>query len=362
MNKEFHINEEFKEKVKVVSSYVITYFKDKVFLTAIALSLFIWILFTLSGNFTTGMTIPVNITGGMVNSDAVKGNSVKKYLIDCKVNGNGFGILRHKLFTTVELNTSDLEFSSSEAGDYVVDPSSLEKAISNKLNNINIQEIYHQRVSFISVTHTSKRVPVELNTHSTSDGLYTQYGDIVIDPAEVVITGPVDVIEPISSIKTMLVELREKKENLSGQVKLQDIPNVKFSSNDIYYALTYKRFIEKRLIKKVEIKGSKGEKYSVIPSEVEVVLNVSENIDYYFNQNNFPIYVDIRDRESDEMTSHYLGDNKFFLTYNHLPKGITVRSIEPRSVTVLEGRVESTNRREETNNINRTKIHDILNQ
>lgn len=362
MNKEFHINEKLKENVRVVITYIVTYFKDKIFLTAIALSLFIWILFTLSGNFTTSLTIPVQISGGMVNSSSADAGSVKKYLIDCKVSGNGFSILRHKIFTTVKLNTSDLEFTRSEAEDYVVDPSSLEKAISSKLSNINIQGVYHQRVSFTSVSHTSKFVPVELNTQNTSDGFYTQYGNIVIDPAEVMITGPIDIIEPITSVKTKLVELRDKKENLSGQVVLQDIPDVKFSSNDIYYALTYKRFIEKKITKTVEIKGSRGAKYSVIPSEVEIILNVSENIDTYFNHKNFPIYIDIRDRDSEDRTSNYLGENKFFLTYKHLPKGITIRHIEPQYVTVLEGNVESGAKSPQAKTINKSAIHNILNQ
>ncbi|MEG0499774.1 MAG: hypothetical protein RR550_01470, partial [Rikenellaceae bacterium] len=73
---------------------------------------------------------------------------------------------------------------------------------------------------------------------------------------------------------------------------------------------------------------------------VEITLNVAESIYSDFNHANFPLYVDLKDKESTSSESSYIGNNKFMVHYKQLPKGVSVRMITPQYVTVLKGGIE----------------------
>lgn len=313
--------------------------RDKAFGVAVAVSLFLWVLYTLSGTFTTMITVPVTISGAVVNgvadSDSDDDNKVK---LDCRVTGQGFSILKHIIFSGLTIDMMDVSVVKQANGTYSVTPESLDKAVRAKLQGLNLLNIYDARLELISLTKVSKQVPVELDVEVQSDGEFMMVGEPVIEPKQVEVIGLPEELEKIRSVKTRYVNIRDKSSHVSGSVALVEEDNVYLPTKEVYYSISFDRYAEMRVSKKVMLRKTGKNNYTTIPATVDVIFNVAEDIYSDFNHDNFPLYVDLRQSEA---SSSYLGGNRYVLDYKNLPKGVTVRMISPRYVTVVKTNTEA---------------------
>lgn len=341
-----------KEVIKKVYRYILLQFKDPVFAVALALSVFMWFLNSLGGNFTTVISIPVKVLGA-IESVGEQGTTEKTdnmFNVDCKVSGKGYKILYFSLFSQITINTAEIKIDKSANGEYIIDIPSLESKMNEKLSGVTLINIFQKKLAFKTLTYSKKDVPVVLDVNVKNDGQFMQVGDAVLEPSHVSISANISKLDSINEVYTNYIHIENKEKNISGEVELVHIPGVAYEVEQIYYAMSFQRFTEKKVMKKVEIKHTDDIHYSVIPSHVEVVFNVAEDIYQDFNHFNFPLYVDIRDKNSDSPESMYIGDNKFIIKYNHLPKGVKVRDITPKYVTILKGTIEAGRRTDEPSN------------
>lgn len=339
-----------KEVIKKIYKFVIQQFKDPVFAVALSLSVFMWFLNSLAGNFTTVVSLPVKVLGAIdkVTEEGTTEKTDNLFSVDCKVSGKGYKILLFSLFSQITINTAEIKVEKSHTGEYVIDIPSLESKMNEKLNGITLINIFQKRLAFKTLTYSKKEVPVMLNANVKNDGQFMQVGDAVLEPSHISISANISKLDSINEIFTDYIWIENKEKNISGEVGLVPIPGVTYSTEQVYYAMSFQRFTEKRVMKRVEVKHADDVHYSVIPSHVEVVFNVAEDIYQDFNHFNFPLYIDIRDKNSDAPESMYIGDNKFLIKYNHLPKGVKVREINPKYVTILKGTVEGGRRTNES--------------
>ncbi len=318
--------EKIKERARELKTFVLSLIQDKVFAAAFALSFLIWFIYSLSGNFTTVITIPVHITGALVgNSMGTTTEETKSYEIDCKVAGSGFRILRSALFSDVKVNTSELKLDKQPDGSYVVDMSSLEKAINNKIQGMDVVNIYTNKIAFSALTHTTKSVPVDLNLTLNNDGQYMPIGDVIIDPAEITITGQIETVNAITSVKSKYLTISSKESSVSGEVELSPMENIEYSQNSVYYHIRFERYVEKKVTKEIEIRGADNT-YSTLPSTVEITLNIAESIYTDFKEDNIKIFIDLSKDDK--------AGNIHIIDYDKLPQGIEIRDISPRFAKV----------------------------
>lgn len=340
MIKESEEAEKKRNIIKKIYRFIIIQLRDPIFGTALAFSVLLWFLNSLAGNFTTVISVPVHITGAINTNEKINERTDNVFTVDCKVSGKGYKILLHSVFANIDITTADIKLEKSAEGGYIVDMQSLENKMNEKFTGITLINIFHKRVAFNTISYTSKVVPVKIDIDIKNDGQYMQVGDINVEPAEVKIYGNIDKLDSIKDISTRHIKLDKISRNVSGQVELRKMYGVTYDVNKVYYSLNFQRFTELKVVKKVGVKNSNGERYAVVPSHVEVIFNVSENLYNNFNHKNFPLYVDVKHIDSDDPGSLYLGNNKFFLNFDKLPKGITVTSINPTSITLLKGHIE----------------------
>lgn len=326
--------------VIIIYRFVLSQLKDPVFAVALAISVVLWFVNSLSGNFTTVLSIPVTIEGAVSQSEDGEERSSNTFTVDCKVSGKGFNICFYLLLSNITVNTSELKIDKEANGGYVVDRQSLENCLSAKLMGVTLENIFYRKIAFKTLTYASKVVPVELDVDIQNDGQFMQVGSMVMEPAVVTISGTISLLDSINTVKTSYFKIENKEKNISGEIALKPIPGIKFSTNTVYYAINFQRFTEKKIVKMVQVKSSGDERFTIVPSQVEVTLNIAENIYSDFNHLNFPLYVDIREKESKSAESGYIGDNKYILKYQHLPNGVNVRMIHPQYVTILRGGIE----------------------
>lgn len=343
----------------VIYRFILSQLKDPVFAVALAISVVLWFVNSLSGNFTSVVPIPIVIEGAVSHSeDGVEERSSNRFTVDCKISGKGFNICFYLLVSDITISTSELKIEKEPNGEYVVDMQSLENYLSSRLTGVTLQNIFYKKIAFKSLTYTSKVVPIELDVDIENDGQFMQVGDIVLEPATVVISGTISKLDSINGIKTDYFKIENKEKNISGEVYLRPIDGVKYGIESAYYAINFQRFTEKKITKTVQVKGGGGDRFTIVPFQVEVTLNIAENIYSDFNHLNFPLYVDIRERELQSAESGYIGDNKYILKYQHLPSGVNVRMIQPQYVTILRGGIEG---KKETGQEHQVFTDDIFN-
>lgn len=331
------------KRLILIYKFTLKQFKDPVFAVALAISVIMWFLNSLSGNFTAVISVPIKVDGvvGVAGKDGSTEKTTNDFTIDCQVTGKGFNILYYSSFVSdIRINTAEIAVEKSATGDYVIDIQSLENKMNELLKGVTLNKIFQKRLAFKTLTYTSKVVPVELDIDIKNDGQFMQVGDIVVEPSHVTIAGNISLLDSINTIQTRFLRIENKEKNISGEVDLKTIKGITLNTDKVYYAINFQRYTEKKISKRVEIKNGGNNRYTIIPSEVEITLNIAENIFSEFNHYNFPLYVNIKDKESNSTESSYIGDNKFLINYGQLPKGVSVRSIHPQYVTILKGGTE----------------------
>lgn len=118
----------FTHKVKAaVNKYV-----SPVFIMLVLLSLVMWYLIKLS--YTYQSSVPVYID--------MEGN---KFKVECLAEGTGYKLFSHKFFrqNTISLNLRDIQTTPSvlTAGNFIIDPYSLQNAISVRTNDLRILSV-----------------------------------------------------------------------------------------------------------------------------------------------------------------------------------------------------------------------------
>lgn len=336
------------KRLILIYKFILKQLKDPVFAVALALSVIMWFLNSLSGSFTAVISIPIKVDG-VVGADNKAGPTEKTtndFTIDCQVTGKGFNILYYSLVSDIRINTAEIAVEKSPTGDYTIDIQSLETKINERLKGLTLDRIFQKRLSFKTLTYSSKVVPVELEIDIRKDGQFMQVGDIIVEPSHVTIAGNISLLDSITSIKTKFLRIENKEKSLSGEVYLEPIKGITLSNDKVYYAINFQRYTEKKISKRVQVKNGGNNRYTIIPSEVEITLNIVESIFSEFNHNNFPLYINMKDRESSSTESSYIGDNKFLINYGQLPKGVSVRTIQPQYVTILKGGTEARKKEE----------------
>ena len=336
--------EEIRSKKEIflkIYKYVLDQIKDPIFAIALGVAIFMWFLNSLAGEFTTVISVPIHLIGAVDVIDEDNKESVdNKFSVDCKVSGKGYRILYYNIFSKLNINTADVIVEKSSTGEYVVNMTSLENKMNEEFDGITLINLFQKRIAFRTLTYGRKEVPIQLDVNVKNDGQYMQIGEALLEPAFVSLSGNLSKLNTVNKVSTKHINITNNAGTISGEIELQDIPDVSMNLKKIYYSLSFQRFTELKIMKKIEVKNNDGARYSVIPSHVEVTFNIIEDIFSKFNHFNFPLYVDLKDKESSSLDSKYLGENRYLLQYSGLPNGVQCRMISPASVTVIRGGVE----------------------
>lgn len=329
------------KRLIAIYKFVIRQLKDPIFAVALAISVIMWFLNSLSGNFTAVISIPIKVNGvvGVATKEGATEKTNNDFTIDCKVTGKGFNILYYSLLADIRINTAEISVEKNTTGEYIIDLQSLENRMNEKLSGLTLIKIFQKQLSFKSLTYTSKVVPVEFDIDIKNDGQFMPVGDIILEPSEITISGNISLLDSIKSVKTKFLSIENKEINISGERYLDKIKGITFSNDKVYYAINFQRYTEKKITKQVVVKNGEGGRYTVVPATVEITLNVAESIYSEFNPANFPLYIDLKDK------SGYIGNNRYMIKHQQLPKGVNIRMITPEYVTVLRGGVEHTNKK-----------------
>ena len=195
--------------------------RASIFFFCLVLSTFFWFLSSLSKQYTTNLTIPIEYT------------SFNKDFIEIQVSGSGFELLGEQM----SLNGNSLKVNLSEAlklgkNRFGIPTSKLQNEIYQYLDkDIRFERMTSDSILFKTdkrVTRSIKVIPdVELSFESS----YNLMGEITVNPSMVEISGPQEELDSIQFLTTKKIKYEEVNDSLTITYLLSE--DERFQSLDI---------------------------------------------------------------------------------------------------------------------------------
>lgn len=313
----------------------ISFFKDPLLVVFIVIAAVMWYLNHLNATFMSDVTVPIKVRG---MSGVDRSDSDGTFDVVCQVRGNGYTLMLMNLFpryAAMELSASDLSVSYDpfDSAYYEVNLRSLERAISSQIKDVELVGVLNNEVRVRADRYAEKTVEIKPRIRFDRQGQYMQFGPVVLDPSTVVVKGPVRDVAAVDYVETLPVTVGVDRHDYVGIIELRRPAGVEMSVSDVRYNVDIDRFTEYSMVKKVEVRGAKGN-FVVLPSSVTVKCNVAVSRIDRVGDNEPVVYVDYggKDPKGDDS---YIGDDKYIVRIDGLMDGMGDVDISPRYVTVL---------------------------
>jgi len=203
-------------------------------------------------------------------------HSLQADTVNITINGNGWDMLFSKMSTGNKVISVDL--SSLENKSYVVLSSQLDQINSKREGSQQITAFNPDTLYFDFSNRKVKRIPVRLITGVKYQRQFFQSGGITLKPAYVIINGPANVIDQISSWNTDTLKLDSISETLETQVNLQRVTegNLSIYPKNIQVTIPVDEFTEKTLeIPVTVINNRNNEDVRIFPQKVRITFTTS---------------------------------------------------------------------------------------
>jgi hypothetical protein len=235
----------------------------KTFISFLIISLLIWLLITLSKEYTTSIVFPVSYTD-LPQDKLLEKDPVGE--IEFLVKGSGFKILSSKFSrNSILLNTDNL--GKKTATKYFFLPKNQQVNIQKQLlSGLQIQQIVKDTIYLEIGSLTSKKVPVRLDLNIKYHVGHGASTPIKIVPDSILISGPKKQVSKIKELKSSFLTLDDVKSNFENTLSImkpENAKNINFSNETVKIKGSVEKFTE----------GSFKIPFKVInlPSDIQIV-------------------------------------------------------------------------------------------
>lgn len=233
-------------------------------------------LTTLSKDYSSVLYFPVEYTN--LPADKIVITPLPTEL-GVKINSFGFNLLWYKLkgkLRPVEFNASfDNMKGQGENNSYFMVTAPKLTEISEQLDNeLKVVAIYPDTIFFKFSQRAFKKVPVKADYEMTFEQQYQLAADVSVEPAMVTVSGPMAVVDTISTVYTNKLLLQTISESVTKEVGLvlPKGPNVELSTEKVQVSFPVEKFTESTAEVSVEVINLPDKyKIKLFPEKVEVV-------------------------------------------------------------------------------------------
>ncbi|KGL63884.1 CdaR family protein [Polaribacter sp. Hel1_85] len=190
---------------------------SKSFIGFLIASILIWLLITLSKEYTATLTFPVNYTN--IPQDKLLQKEPTKE-IEIIVKSSGFNILNSRFgHKSLALNANSLNRKSSNSY-YFLTRSQTSNIQKQLRSGIQLQQIILDTIYLEIGSLVSKKVPLKPNLEINYHIGYDILDAVKMKPDSILISGPEAQIENINTINLELLKLEDVKSDFSEKVKI----------------------------------------------------------------------------------------------------------------------------------------------
>lgn len=265
------------------------------FVLSLLLALSVWFLHNMSQSYSANLNYNVRINTTIQGHDI---SALSENKIVAKSYATGFYILKQRRKSEngvllIDLNSKYLH--KKEQGVYALATSDLEYVISQSdMDDYGIRDVLSDTLIFNINIPSHKRVPIKLNSTLTFKSQYMLSSEISTNPDSIIVYGDDRYLQEINSVSTRHFKHNSLSEGVVGSVKLVEIPNVRFSQDEIYYDIEVERYVERsREITIDVINLPAGKELHVLPSVASLTYRIP--FDRKISDNDLQLFVDYQD-------------------------------------------------------------------
>ncbi len=204
-----------------------------VYLICIAFAILLWLLTMLGKNYSTEISVPIEFTNMPQNRIV---SSELPTAIKVGVSGRGFNLIKLQ----VDFAKRDVIFNIDEllhggrSNSVHINQQDIRERISTQLTpSLSVTTINPESIDFTLEEIASKEVPIKLDCNVSFNKLYTQKGDIKIEPKSVTIKGAHENIDSVRFISTESFIKEGLKSSIKQEVNLIPTHNVTYSTDKV---------------------------------------------------------------------------------------------------------------------------------
>jgi len=195
----------------------------KVYAICVFIASFIWLLMTLSDNYTEEIEFPVTYTNYPKGLILV---SEPTTFITAQVEAQGYDLATATLSNreTVKIDLSKVRLKRSPFGRFIASIATSEFRY-NIISQLNVDDVGKQfkpdSIYFVFDSLVTKKLYVKVNSNINFSNGYAQYGEEQISPSFVEAQGPALLMKKLKYVYTDSLVLNDVKENIKKELSLR---------------------------------------------------------------------------------------------------------------------------------------------
>ncbi|MCK5845870.1 MAG: hypothetical protein KAG84_00405 [Bacteroidales bacterium] len=303
----------------------------KVYSISLIIASLIWFIMTMSDNYTERVEFPVsysNFPKGLV----LVNNPSKNISVDIEAKGFELASVALSENKSVNIDLKDIEFRKTKFGRFVasIATKSFRYNIVNQLNVDDVgKDFIPDSIYFVFDSIVTKNIPVHFDANIAYSEGYVSYGDPIITPSIVTVTGPSSEVNSLSYVSTRNIELENLKENYSNDLLLKAQKYLKYSISKVHVNQRVAKYSEFTITKKVNLLTNIPDlKAKLFPKSIDIIFSMPLPDYKLFVDTSFNLSVRI---DSLDM----LHKKKLLVNLSHIPEGADNIRLSAESVEYI---------------------------
>ncbi len=220
------------------------------------ISVFIWFINALSKNYTSVIEYPLVYTD--FPEDRVFVGDLPEHL-DLRINANGYALLRYKTFRkpvpiSFKVSAFTLNRPGQDSSRAYILTRYLKDQISRQLPaELQLLEVKPDTLQFQFAGRITRTIKIRPDFSFQVDQQFTVKDGIILEPDSVVVTGPDIILDTLSHVYTVKVDMGQLSRNFSDKVKLRKINDLDYSRSKVNCTIELERFTEVQLSVPIEV-------------------------------------------------------------------------------------------------------------
>lgn len=218
--------------------------KVKVFSLFLLCSFLAWLISNLSDQYESN--IKVSLGYGQLPDSLLLGREAEGQM-EAKIRASGFQFLYYNFFRKhLEVDLSQVQH---DTGGYYVDGRVLERQLDQQLaQRVTLISLDRDRLSVDLYQVASKEIPVEPNLSLGLQPNHMLEGEVLVEPAKIMVKGPARELDGLEVLETSFLELTNVAANFSRELPLlipKGMENSSFSTTKVRVKGRVSKFSEK---------------------------------------------------------------------------------------------------------------------
>jgi YbbR domain-containing protein len=249
------------------------------FLMCLALSVFFWVLMTLSKTYTISVNFPAKYI--RLPPDKIVSNKLPE-TIEIEISSSGFKLLRYKFLPVnqvIDVDVKNIHYYNTTNSYYLLTSNCVNKVTKQFEDKIKVLKINPDTLFFNFNKKISKIVPIKHSIQLSFEKQYHLSKAIVINPSKITISGASDIIKKIDTLETEAQTFNNVSKSFTTNLQIANRPKfqqIETSNSVIEAKINVTKFTEGNLFLPLEVLHLPSKvSLKTFPDKVEIKYQVA---------------------------------------------------------------------------------------